>query len=98
MGLVLFVVFLTIIVPPTLAAFTAIFALWLFALSIALALIIAADRAARAARPAAHTAGTRPTPAQTAPMGLDRQQDQPPTRPALGEAIRHPAQLGTIRQ
>jgi hypothetical protein len=47
---VLFVVFLTIIVPPTLAAFTAIFALWLFALSIALALIIAADLARRSIR------------------------------------------------
>jgi hypothetical protein len=48
--LVLFVLMLAIVVPPTLAAFTAIFALWLFALSLALALIIFADLARRSVR------------------------------------------------
>jgi hypothetical protein len=48
--LVLFVLMLAIVVPPTLAAFTAIFALWLFALSLALALIIFADLARRSIR------------------------------------------------
>jgi hypothetical protein len=48
--LVLFVILLMIIVPPTLAAFTAIFALWLFALSVALALNIFVDLARRSLR------------------------------------------------
>lgn len=48
--LVLFVIFLTIVVPPTLAAFTAIFALWLFALALALGLIIFVDLARRSIR------------------------------------------------
>ena len=48
--LALFVIFLVIVVPPTLAAFTAIFALWLFALSVALALIIFVDLARRSLR------------------------------------------------
>lgn len=48
--LVLFMLFLAFVVPPTLAAFTAIFALWLFALSLALALIIMADLTRRSIR------------------------------------------------
>jgi hypothetical protein len=48
--LVLFVIFLAIMVPPTLAAFTAFFALWLLALSLALGLIIVVDLARRSIR------------------------------------------------
>jgi hypothetical protein len=47
---VLFVIFLAIMVPPTLAAFTAFFALWLLALSLALGLIIVVDLARRSIR------------------------------------------------
>jgi hypothetical protein len=48
--LVVFMILLAILVPPTLAAFTAIFALWLFALSLALGLIIFVDLARRSIR------------------------------------------------